>query len=452
MKIISATVWLCALGAAASAQFAPTDVAATRSVSGQFVVYSPRQTLPVDSVPDLATNAQWLHFESALLAVSCERIKQALWRELGAVAPWRGRIDLVLHPAQSAAETITVVSTGFTDGWNYRIELPDTVERARFIRTVVQVLLLEYANRNAGAHPAEIPAWLAAGLSQQLAASPEIELVLTPPRRTVNGLAVSHAIFQGRKPDPLEPARQQLREQPPLTLEQLSWPEEPLTGVAGDTYRASAQLFVDELLQLKNGRACLRAMLEELPQCYNWQTAFLRAFRPHFERLLDVEKWWALQVAHFTGREHGQTWTLEESWNKLDEILGTPVQVRASAGELPVHADVPLPTVVRDWDSASQTQTLQSKLHDLESARLRVPKELAGLVDEYHRVLATYLQRREQAESTHSANRQPNRILQRVVDQTFEQLNALEARRQALRPEPDSTSAAESGTDPTPAP
>jgi hypothetical protein len=450
MKRIASTVLLCALGAAAGAQFAPADTFSARSISGQFIVSGSRQASPLASAPDLATNALFVQLEPALLAVSCERFKQALWRELGTTAPWRGRIYLALHPAQSTNEGVTIISEHFTDGWAYRLELPDSLERVRFVRAMVQVLLREYANRSAGERSAEIPAWLTEGLSQQLIASREIELVL-PPRRSVNGLAIRPTVMETRKSDPLEAARRQLREHPPLTLEELNWPaEEQFSGDTGELYRGSAQVFVNELLALNDGRACLRAMLENLPQFFNWQTAFLRAFRSHFGRQLDVEKWWALQSARYTGRDPGQTWTMEESWDKLDAILRTPVQIRASAGAMPARAEVPLQTIVSEWVPVLQTQVLGGKLRELELAQSRAAQELAGLVDAYRRVLGAYLQGRDKLGFVGSVGK-PSPAFRHLVGETLKQLNALDARRQALRPEPNPAPAAKAEIGPAPA-
>ena len=84
--------------------------------------------------------------------VSCERIKQALMRELGATAPWRGTVYLVLYPARAPGDTITITSERFKGGWQYRVDFPDVVERSRYVRAIVQVLLLEVANRTAQEH------------------------------------------------------------------------------------------------------------------------------------------------------------------------------------------------------------------------------------------------------------------------------------------------------------
>ena len=109
-----------------------------------------------------------------------------------------------------------------------------------------------------------------------------------------------------------------------------SWPTAgQWDGEAGQIYGFSAQLFVHQLLRLPEGRACLCAMLAQLPQRYNWQLAFLDSFKAYFQRPLDIEKWWTLNLTHFTGRDLTQAWPVEESWQKLDEILLSDAQVRA---------------------------------------------------------------------------------------------------------------------------
>src|SRR6266446_5567018 len=262
-----------------------------RSVSGQFIVHDRRATGPEGAGFDPGTNRAYVRLEPALLAVSCERIKQMLWRDLAETSPWRGKISLVLYSANSGEDTITIFSERFKDGWQYRLDVPEVVERVRFVRVMTQGLLLEMANRNAGEHAADIPLWLAEGSAEMLLASDEMEVMLPPPRTTVNGLQLTSTVANRWKQNPLLLAHAQLSAHPPLTFDELSWPKEKqLSGEAGALYRACAHLFVSELLRLNGGRACLRAMLAELPRNYNWQFAFLDAFHAHFERPLDVEK------------------------------------------------------------------------------------------------------------------------------------------------------------------
>jgi len=242
-----------------------------------------------------------------------------------------------------------------------------------------------------------------------------------------------------------------LRARPPLTLKELNWP----TGEqrAGETYRRSAQLFVTELLRLKDGRECLRAMLDGLAGCYNWQTAFFRAFHAHFVRQLDLEKWWSVQVVDFTGRDLDRLLTPGESWRELDQILRTFVEVCCVVNELFDCADVTLQFILREWDPVQQTPALQARLRDLEVTRLRSAPELAGLITEYGNVLSSYLRQRHKVGLIlTSTARDPDARLRILVRETVKQLDVLDARRAAMKPADDSASPALVEGKPSPAP
>lgn len=436
MKRIFTIGFFVVLCSEVNAQFARPDTVSIRSVSGQFVAHGARQHSPSAVPPDLATNLNCVELEPALLTVSGERIKQALCRELGDASPWRGKIHLVLRPAHSGDDPVNIVAERFRDGWTYRVGLPQVVERQRFVRALVHSILVEMANRKAGDRSAEIPLWLTEGLTQHLLNSSEIQIIFPPPRWAVHGLEINPMIIEARRQDPLESARRSLRERPPLTLEELSWPtDEKMADDLGEAYRRSAQLFVTELLRLKNGRDCLRAMLGELASCYNWQTAFFRAFHTHFARQLDLEKWWALQLVNFTGRDLGQLWTVEESWRKLDQIVRTPVEVRRAANELPAHAEVTLQSIIREWDTLRQTPVLNSKLRELELARSRIAPEIAGLAEEYRQAITSYLHRRDQVGLVFPVSKLAQPTVKPIVRDAVKQLDALDVKRIALRPE-----------------
>ena len=182
-----------------------------------------------------------------------------------------------------------------------------------------------------------------------------------------------------------------------MTFEALSWPTEQdlADDAGGQAYRGSAQLFVGELLRFPDGRACLQTMLARLPQHYNWQFAFLEAFHTHFERPLDVEKWWALSLAQAGGRRVAQAWPLAESWQKLDQAVHAAVQVRTRANELPLRAEISLQTMIREWDPIRQTQALNNTLRELGLLRLRIAQEYGGLVQDYRQAIEAYLQQRD---------------------------------------------------------
>lgn len=413
---------------------------APQSLSQQFIVLgetrSARALSP--SSANSSTNHQVVELQPAFLAISCERIKHALFRELGLdQRQWRGRIFINLHPPQNSDEAI-IASHQYDGNWTYRMELPSTMEPSRLVTVVVDALLMEVANRNAEDHSAEIPAWLAQGLAQQIITSSQSDLVSRPPDRAQNGVAFNPVFFSGRLLDPLTPAKTELGNQPPLSLEALSWPsEEQLSGEAAKAYRSSAQLFVQRLLHLKDGQACLRAMLADLPRHYNWQISMLNAFRAHFASQLELEKWWTLQLVNFTGRDLSNTWPSDESWNKLDEIVRSSVQVRTVASEMPMRSEVSLQTIVREWDFLRQSEAFQVKLRQLLLLRYQVSQDLAGLVDKYRATLETYLKDRNQTGAVRALRGGPRVVVDKVAQETISQLNALDARREELRPAPN---------------
>jgi len=424
-------------------QFAQPDADSARSVSGQFFVKLEPGFSPFANQPGIATNANFLHLEPALLAVSAERTGENLRQllDIGLTSRWRGRIYFALHPARSLDENVIIVSQPFGDVWNYQVRLPDVIARERFTRALTGVLLLEYANRNAGQHPAEIPAWLNDGLARQLLAVSGREISLSSPTRVTDGILQNQTVASQSGADFLADARRILRNTPALTFEQLSWPTpDQLSANDGGVYRASAHLFVTELLRLKNGSAKIRVMLESLPACYNWQTAFLKAFRENFATMRDVEKWWALQTVNFIARDPGPLWTPAFSRDKLRELLSVPVEIRTASNALPVHAEISLQAVIRNWDAARRTEILQLKLRDLDLARLRMALPFAVLANDYRQALGDFLGERTGAEtnqrvivkrnSSHAANKTD-------AKNTLKKLDELDVRRRQLETDID---------------
>jgi hypothetical protein len=412
----------------------PPGAIRARSASGQFMICA-LPPAPQNWMGNFETNQDFARLEPTLLPVSCERIKQILWRTIGESGPWRGRIFVMLTPAKSVDDVVTITSEQFRDGWQYRVELPDFIERSRYVRGIVQVLLLELANRDATAHSAEIPAWLLEGLAQELLVSSSKDgIIPPPPRPAVDGSrpASTFTVVNTRLENPLQQAHKGLTGAVPLSFQELSWPApDQLDGPGTGLYRDSAQLFVNRLLALRNGRACLHAMLGELGQHYNWQFAFLRAFSSYFQRPLDAEKWWALQAVNFTGRDLAQNWPAQESWQKLDEVIRSEVQVRTGTNEMPLRVSVSLQTMIEEWEPARQSRALEDKVHELELLRPRVAPGLIPLIDEYYRVLSAYLQ----GSGLKSGKKSPSR---KLVTQTVMELNALDFQRDSLKPPPHS--------------
>ncbi len=433
MKRCLAFALILAFASSTKAQL-PSDARTARSVSGEFVAYPSR---PAFTSRYYRGDGNSISLEPAVLAISCERIKQSLWRILDAKAPAKGKIFLHLRPARAALERATIVVERGIDGWDYHLDMPDSLQPTAFLRAIVHASLLEIANRNAQEQTAEIPLWLAEGFSQELLATERIEYLLPPPRTRDNGLLLNRLLLDQRRKDPLEHAQQVLRVHAPLTFEQLSWPtNERLANDEIDVFRSSAQLFVVQLLQLKNGPACLRATLDELPRKFNWQFALLAGFHSNFQTQLDVEKWWALQLVQFTGRDLTRAWTRQASWTKLEEILQSPVEIRSSPLELPRRTEVNLQTIIRDWDGLSQRTALQQKAQELELLRPLVAPELIALVEDYRALLERYLQRQSFSGSFFGLRKSVGPIRNRLAEETIRELDLLDAKRQNLKSAP----------------
>ena len=134
-----------------------------------------------------------------------------------------------------------------------------------------------------------------------------------------------------------------------------------------------------------------------------------------------------------------------ESWQKLDQAIQAAVQVRTGTNELPLHAEVSLQTVIREWDPARQTQALSNTLRELGLLRLRIAQEYVGLVQDYCQAIETYLLQRDRSASNFPLTKRAGR--RRAAEAAIQQLDALDARN-GMRP--DATRSRQPSTAPPP--
>jgi hypothetical protein len=415
------------------AQFVPAQNPSIRSRSGQFFIHDQRSTGLSAAAERFRTNDAYIILDPNLLAVSCERLKQEVSDRLGFSGPWQGRIGLTLFAAQRPNEPVTITSGHFRDGWNYDIELPDVLLKERFLRTMVQAVTMELANRNGGKRAAEAPAWLSEGLTKELLVSKAVELMLPAPQKNVNGLRMLSANVLIRRESSLEQARTQFRTRPPLTFDELSWPPNEQTDPQSrEQYALSAQVFLHEILSLGDGRARLHQMVSELPNYYNWQFAFLHSFEGTFPNLIAVEKWWSLRAVRFTGHEASQAFPLEECWGAMEELVRPSVQIRSEANELPLETRVSLQTIIRQWGPEEQRLVLRERLQMLIVLRLRVAPELGALLNDYCETINDYLVAREKGGFFRKLRK--NKIIEESETEAIKRLDALDIRREAARP------------------
>jgi len=354
----------------------------------------------------------YVRVDPTTLCVTAENIKGALLAALNTTDNWRSPVAVSLHPVQRDGEEIVVASLRSANGWDYRLTVPEMANKRHLVEALVQVLLLEIAQRHSADRAVELPPWLAPGLAAHLEATSISPLVLQPESRTSSRRKIEEAV---------RGTRETLRASGGLTLDELNWPSERVNPVA---YEASAHLFVRELLRKAGGRA-LNDMLHRLPDHYNWQTAFLQAFG--FQSLREVDKWWTLHLVQFAGRESLSIWSTGEINAQLVDILNTTVHVRHATNQLPVATKLPLDRLIEEWELPRQEPVLRQKLVQLDALRLRSPTNVVAIVATYQQYLSEYLTRREQLRANRPANAP---IVKTLVRKTLQKLGDLDVRRE----------------------
>jgi hypothetical protein len=423
-----------------TSQAAPSKVP-MRS-SGQFTVFDLRPS-PVGAPKLLRgeTGQDFLMLDADVLLISAERTREKLLQVFNVSSDRPGRIQLFLYSASRADDLIGVISSFEAEGWNYSVQIPDQIERQKLIRGIVHVLLLEIANRGQGSKSAELPLWLVEGLAMQVRATggPNLAVGSVPVGAMMRHI---HEGFgydlsrQRRGLDQLAEARECLRANRPLTLSELSYPKaENVTGEGYRVFQFSSQLFVHQLMRRQNGAANLLAMLRELPNCWNWETAFLRAYKADFQRLLDVEKWWSVHQLAFTAYDPSQVWSLVASLDRLDRALLVQAQIRVQTNAVPERDLVSLQQVALDWDWPSQFGALQQRLPVLLSLRANSSAEVLALVDGYYRAIAEYLNKRAQAGRAQESRMQPIVSVAKATQDFLRDLETLDKQRSEMRPE-----------------
>jgi hypothetical protein len=403
------------------------------SKTRQFIVFGPAGSSTLLNQPMRTQAKDLLRLDRFTTAVSAERVKSALLKELGikdrfarlaAPRPLEpGRITIVLSGLNR--EPIQVGRLPVPGGWTYRLDLPLQMTAHNFNSVLVQVLLVDLTNPD-DATAIDLPLWLSAGLMAHLEETATEPLFLEP---GLSARIESHG--QTLESRATKQFRTVFQTRSALSFDELSWPRTVADDEAG-LFTPSAQFFVYQLLQFEDGRECLRAMIEKLSRYRNWQFAFYEAFSGHFKEPKDVEKWWAVQLAALSGLDPSQQWPVALSLSRIEETLRVPVQIQASRTELPESSAVTLQTVVSQWDYSREQLVLRRVAHDLGGLRHRVALETVDLVDAYRDAISRYLDSRDPVQQL---NRNKNGTVSNALyeQRSFRRrLDELDARRAAL--------------------
>ena len=407
---------------------------AVRSNSMQFFVHPiPPNERPVSNPSSLTDSRKeklpdgFIRVNAESLGVSAERVKGRLLRLLDAPDQWRGKIHLLLQPQDTTFGHSRLTSARFADGWRYRLAVPEVVRSSELIRDLVDVLLLEIANRTPSENGAEIPLWLAEALTRHIALEGDNSLLLQPETSVIESR--QHIL-------PERFSREQLQHRAGLSFTQISMPTaDLLAGERHELYKASAHVLFVELSRLDQGPAKLRSMLASLASYWNWQTAFMKAFESDFKRPLDVEKWWAVTLAQPALLGTGRDRAFETGRRRLDEVLKVDSEVRFDPSQVPNNTQVGLMEVIRDWDYPRQKAVIQHKANQLAVLQWTIASEWVPLVDAYKRTLLEYIERRDSlGQDAQQKGAQIPRARYVVAD-AIKELERLERERIARQPE-----------------
>lgn len=430
--------------------FAAADFRTVESRSGQFLIrcrepFSPPPLLEDEKAAGLIT------LTPELAAISAERIKENLLQLLGAPDRWRGKIRLHFRPGKSNPDLFQVRSARFSNGWTYQVAISAKIRRQVWLRNCVALLLLEIGNRLAGERSVEIPFWLIDGIATELRHSALLDLSPSHAERLRLGAPDSNSVFPNQLyQDALLSTRRWLSQNPPASAAELFFPEDQhWRGRKNPLFAHSAHLFLRRLLDLRAGKASLRQFLSALPTRLNWQQAFFPSFQPHFQKMLDLEKWWAVILSDFLTNPYSapidpQKFEIgsrppEETLAQLEQLFSLPALVGRKRDEIAQRERFSLQQAIAQWDYADQKSALEPIVNRLSILAIYAHPQLAPLLRDYQKTLRNYLSKRDQAGRQSSAKRplQMRRRPQRIAQKTQQKLNQLDdQRRQLSNPTP----------------
>jgi len=335
-----------------------------------------------------STTMEWprrVRFDPAIMSIFCQRIKHSLLDELGMADNWKGvvEIELVFFPDEK--RPIRLSHRLLNDGFHTWMEVPDETDPQQVIRTVVQVLLLEIANRTSKDHAIEVPLWLSEGLTN---------LIIERCGAAIIPLPETPQVFTIRAGNPTNAAKERLKTVDALEFSVLANPgPEDVRGVRWFIYQDSCMLLTYELLNLPNGRLLIQKTLANFKNYSNWQNGFLEVWNEHFPTLIDLEKWWALTISVSRQSSGLNSWEMRPSLEKLDEILSTSLSTVNKTFPTDSRPSLELQSICLQWSFMIQVNLYNQIVAQLKSFELVAEPLVASLAGAYRAALEDYVRR-----------------------------------------------------------
>ena len=339
------------------------------------------------SAPD--TGKEWpesVRLDPSTVIVVCERIKQIFLQELGLTDQWKGliEIDIDFYP-KGILRPITLSHRLMNDGLHTQMKIADEVVPHRLIEAIVQVLLLEYSNRDLRqTQMAEVPLWMIDGMTQLVMQRGGPALIPTP------GALKTFTI---EKTNPVKTAKSRLKTIQPPEFGQFTSPgPEFSSGINWMIFQDASLVLTWELLNLPDGKARYCHNLRLLKNYRNWQLAFLEAWKGQFNNLTDVEKWWALVLVTSRKDSGRNAWTLKQSIEKLNEILAEASVSTIAQINQPRHpSTIHLQQIAESWAPMVQIYFFERIAAQLKAFELAADPVVAELAGRYRITITDYI-------------------------------------------------------------
>ena len=355
-----------------------------QSKSGQFVITWANDLVHTPHLNTLERSRGFIALTPDLVSFTAERIKEGIIEALGVQDTWRNKIRITFSSGRRNTQPFVTLPTRYSNGWGYRVLLKPKISEDVWVRNLVHVILLEMVNRPSPEHMCDPPAWLVEGLRQYVVHSSLLDPSLTvgdmiEVGNSNNRLGKPVPWFYKRKSTFL--AKEFLRANDPLTAGQIF---EASSGITSSSnFRHCAHLMFAEMLQINQGARLMHRFIELLPQYFNAQTAFHRAYSQTFPNMLELEKWWAVTTASITQFNDKRRWDMEKSLYELGAILNPPAKVALDKDSLPAWRKFTFKDVLAYWEGEQRIAQLDHITQQLKLLKAQSLLEIIPLVDQY---------------------------------------------------------------------
>ena len=404
-----------------------------QSKSGQFVITWADDLVAKPRLNTLERSQGLIALTPDLISLTAERIKDGMIDILGVQDTWRNKIRITISSARRSNQPFVTIPTRYANGWGFRIVLKPKIREDIWIRNLVHVILLEIVNRPSPEHMCDPPTWLIEGIRQNVVHSSLVDHSLTVGDMIEVGNPNNNhgrpvPWFYKRKSTFI--AKEFLRTQSPLSAEQIFHASPELAETYN--FKHCAHMMFAELMQMHQGAGSMQRFIELLPQYFNSQTAFHKAYSQTFPNMLELEKWWAVITASVTQFNEKRRWDMEKSLTELGGILNPPAKVALDKNSLPIWRTYAFKDVLTDWSGEKRIAQIDHITQQLQLLKAQSLLEVIPLLDQYINMINRF---KDQMTQVGFATDKRGQLVAResqIVNRTLRSLAQLEKEREGF--------------------